>query len=94
MVIQLILYVFFLKIYLKQSSMPDTSQTSLHKTDLVYIFHVSPTKLPVLYICLFIKKYFLNILNVCRTFICRGRRGRDRMVVGFITIYAISAYHH
>jgi hypothetical protein len=24
----------------------------------------------------------------------RGRRGRDRMVAGFITIYAISAYHH
>jgi hypothetical protein len=24
----------------------------------------------------------------------RGRRGRDRMVVGFTTIYAISAYHH
>jgi hypothetical protein len=24
----------------------------------------------------------------------RGRRGRDRMVVGFMTIYAISAYHH
>ena len=23
-----------------------------------------------------------------------GRRGRDRMVVGFITTYAISAYHH
>ena len=23
-----------------------------------------------------------------------GRRGRDRMVVGFTTIYAISAYHH
>jgi hypothetical protein len=23
-----------------------------------------------------------------------GRRGRGRMVVGFITIYAISAYHH
>jgi hypothetical protein len=23
-----------------------------------------------------------------------GRRARDRMVVGFITIYAISAYHH
>ena len=22
------------------------------------------------------------------------RRGRDRMVVGFITTYAISAYHH
>jgi hypothetical protein len=25
---------------------------------------------------------------------CRGRRGRDRMVVGFTTTYAISAYHH
>jgi len=24
----------------------------------------------------------------------RGRRGRDRMVVGFITINAISVYHH
>ena len=24
----------------------------------------------------------------------RGRRGRDRMVVWFTTIYAISAYHH
>jgi len=24
----------------------------------------------------------------------RGRRGRDRMVVGFTTICAISAYHH
>jgi len=25
---------------------------------------------------------------------CGGRRGRDRMVVGFTTIYAISSYHH
>ena len=24
----------------------------------------------------------------------RGRRGRYRMVVGFITTYAISTYHH
>ena len=24
----------------------------------------------------------------------RDRRGRDRMVVGFMTTYAISAYHH
>jgi hypothetical protein len=24
----------------------------------------------------------------------RGCRGRDRMVVGFTTTYAISAYHH
>jgi hypothetical protein len=26
--------------------------------------------------------------------IAGGRRGRDRMVVGFITTYAISAYYH
>jgi hypothetical protein len=25
---------------------------------------------------------------------CRCRRGRDRMVVGYITTYAISVYHH
>jgi hypothetical protein len=24
----------------------------------------------------------------------KGRRGRDRMVVGFTTTYAICAYHH
>ena len=27
-------------------------------------------------------------------FLKRGRRVRDRMVVGFTTTYAISAYHH
>ena len=26
--------------------------------------------------------------------VSRGRRGRDRMVSGFTTTYAISAYHH
>ena len=25
---------------------------------------------------------------------CRGRRGRDRIVVGFATFYAIRTYHH
>ena len=25
---------------------------------------------------------------------CQGCRGRDRMVVGFTSTYAISAYHH
>jgi len=24
----------------------------------------------------------------------RGRRGLDRMIIGFITTYVISAYHH
>jgi len=27
-------------------------------------------------------------------FLLRRRRGRDRMVIGFTTTYAISAYHH
>jgi len=26
--------------------------------------------------------------------VLRGRRGHDHMVVGFITTYAIVAYHH
>ena len=24
----------------------------------------------------------------------RGRRGRERMIVGFITTYAVNVYHH
>jgi hypothetical protein len=31
--------------------------------------------------------YFITIIS-------KGCRGRDRMVVGFMTTYAISAYHH
>jgi hypothetical protein len=30
----------------------------------------------------------------CMLLINMGRRGRDRMVVGLTTIYAISVYHH
>ena len=33
-------------------------------------------------------------MNIPIKFGSRGRRGRDRMVVGFTTTYAISAYHH
>jgi len=36
--------------------------------------------------------YMMIYCNVCKWF--WGRRGRDRMVVGFTTTYAISAYHH
>jgi hypothetical protein len=36
---------------------------------------------------------FNNILFIKLSFMYRGRRGRDRMVVGFTTTYAISAYH-
>jgi hypothetical protein len=31
---------------------------------------------------------------VSSLYMYRGRRGRDRMVVGYITTYAISGYHH
>jgi len=31
--------------------------------------------------------------NLCSPNNLRGRRGRDRMVVGLTTTYAISAYH-
>jgi len=33
-------------------------------------------------------------VSVKRYLIMRGRRGRDRMVVGFTTTYAMSDYHH
>jgi hypothetical protein len=38
--------------------------------------------------------YKSNYHTITSTTISRGRRGRDRMVVGFTTTYAISAYHH
>ena len=43
-------------------------------------------------------KVFLFLFSLLFCFINfkenRGRRGRDRMVVGFTTTYAINAYHH
>ena len=36
----------------------------------------------------------LTLIRYYIYWIYGGRRGRDRMVVGFITTYAISAYHH
>ena len=39
--------------------------------------------------------YHNKMLQNCFDFLFyRGRRGRDRVVVGFITTYAISVYHH
>ena len=36
-----------------------------------------------------------NVVIKCKYIIIKtGRRGRDRMVVGFKTTYAISAYHY
>ena len=42
-----------------------------------------------------IKPFHLLLYKIYHiSFTCWGRRGRDRMVVGFKTTYAISAYHH
>jgi hypothetical protein len=37
--------------------------------------------------------FYTGAYSVC-FIIQRGRHGRDRMVVGFTTIYAIIAYNH
>jgi len=37
--------------------------------------------------------YQIRTSHLC-LMIIRGHRGRDRIVVGFTTIYAISTYHH
>ena len=39
-------------------------------------------------------KYIHNINQITANVIYRGRRGRDRMVIGFTTTCAISAYHY
>ena len=33
-------------------------------------------------------------VNDCTLYVIQGRRGRDHVVVGFTTTYAISVYHH
>ena len=41
--------------------------------------------------------FTLFIISLCIIYTMinwRERRGRDRMVVGFITAYAVSAYHN
>ena len=40
------------------------------------------------------KLYFNTIAFTLYIYQNRGRRGRDRMVLGFTTTYVISAYHH
>jgi hypothetical protein len=40
-------------------------------------------------------KHYNNVLIVkCNIHTLRGRRGRDRIVVGFTATYGIIAYHH
>ena len=50
-------------------------------------------------ISLFLKQIHVNFILVflwsyIDLLLNRGRRGRYRMVIGFTTTYAISAYHH
>ena len=47
---------------------------------------------PIIYLLKFPITYIL--IEVVYTVISRSRRGRDRMVVGFTTTCAISAYYH
>jgi hypothetical protein len=70
-------------------------EKSLYKICLLYIY-----KDTFIYIIQILYRYF-SIISLEKTskycvFVScrRGRRGRDRVVVGFTTTYAISAYHH
>jgi hypothetical protein len=42
----------------------------------------------------YILRFFLYLSSTTYSNTQRGHRGRDRMVVGCTTTYAISAYHH
>ena len=48
----------------------------------------------VLMFCFYRHIIYLPFNNICNVLAKRGYRGRDRMVVGFTTSYAISAYHY
>jgi hypothetical protein len=52
--------------------------------------------LPLLSLWYWINSFFLKIICKARAYIIKTfcRCGRDRMVVGFTTTYAISAYRH
>jgi hypothetical protein len=61
------------------------------------IFQTFPTK-NILYLydisSLKKEKTLLTSLQYLTQLSVRGLRGRDRLVVGFTTTYAISTYHH
>ena len=42
---------------------------------------------------LFIMIFYIVWIDIKLSLILRGRRGRDRMLVGFTTTYSIDAYH-
>ena len=63
-------------------------------------FRIVPTQwcfFPPFYcVCLLIVCSFWAFIQIMFSFVYlyRGRRGRDRMVIGFKTTHATSAYHH
>jgi hypothetical protein len=66
-----------------------TGYTSIHANKcIVYLF----SKFVIRLSTFFSLHYFVGGSTSCSG--NRGRRCRDRMVAGFITTYAISAYHH
>jgi hypothetical protein len=65
----------------------------LYNTRSIYTFYTMQTDLDWYLINkqIFSSNYLIHITN---DFLLLGRRGRDLIVVGFTTTYAISAYHH
>jgi hypothetical protein len=61
----------------------------LSTISLIFDFGIVPTLLHFFHLFFIILCFITNHVRIWR-----GRRGHDRMVVGFITTYAISAYHH
>jgi hypothetical protein len=58
-------------------------------------FPRSKTREKIMYFWLVVDKIMFEIYLQWHSLLQgKGRRGRDRMVVGFRTTYAISAYHH
>ena len=60
----------------------------------IYNVHVFRIAIKVLNVCSNLVRQLETLLNYSFSLYFRGRRGRDRMVVGFTTTYATSAYHH
>ena len=64
-------------------------------TNIVYL--IFNTIYVCLYVCLMMIKQVLGVQIINNRKVINsigGRRGRDRIVLGFATIYAIIAYHH
>jgi len=60
-----------------------------------YLYSLLSSRFPLFNVFASIYPYGNNSLLVSVIYsLMGGRRGRDRMIVGFTTTYAINAYHH